>query len=274
MANYTSKGVTELFIRKDDQGLYDAFVSRTAESIFSDSNTSQEKKIATLLNMTEQNMAEIFSQFDIQRETVESSQKVIQNYVHLMTEEPKTLALILRLVSHGEYLYYHSIAVGIFSIILAKATGQFDQKTIEIVGLGGFFHDIGNSQLPKEIYEKELGLTPEQTELKRSHCKVGMQMLENTPNLPDEVRWIVYQHHEEPYGQGYPNQLSDQAIYYPAKIVGLVDEFSTLLSHRQGVPAHSPERAIEILLSQPKQFDQKLVRLLGSIFLRSVTRAA
>ncbi|MBC7693620.1 MAG: HD domain-containing protein [Methylotenera sp.] len=274
LASYSGKGVTELFIRAEDKGLYDIFISRTAESIFADASTSQEKKIATLLNMTEQNMAEIFSQFDLGQETVDSSQKVIHNYVTLMTQEPKTLATILRLVSHGEYLYYHSIAVGIFSIILAKATGQFDQKTIEMVGLGGFFHDIGNSHLPREVYEKEQGLLVEQLDLKKTHCKLGLQMLENTPNVPDEVRWIVYQHHEEPGGRGYPNQLTASAIYYPAKIVGLVDEFSCLISQRPGRSALTADKAIEFLRSRPDQFDADLVKLLGSVFLRAMSQAA
>ena len=33
----------------------------------------------------------------------------------LITRKTKTLGVLLKLVSHGEYLYYHSIAVAIFS---------------------------------------------------------------------------------------------------------------------------------------------------------------
>src|SRR6218665_1339803 len=58
LAQYIQKGVRELYIRKEDKATFDAFVARTAQKIFDDATTPQEKKIAVLLNMTEQNMAE------------------------------------------------------------------------------------------------------------------------------------------------------------------------------------------------------------------------
>ena len=242
LADYTRKGVTDLYIKQTDEAAFQTFITRTTDQIFADPTTTQEKKIATLLNMTEQNMAEVFSQFDIPEETAEATCKVIKNYVELMTQNPQSLALILRLVSHGEYLYYHSIAVGIFSIFIAKATGQFDQKTIEMIGVGGFMHDIGLSQMPRELLEKAVGLTPDEEAIKNSHAKIGLQMIEKTPNIPDEVRWIVYQHHEQPDGKGFPNQLAAKAIYYPAKIVGVVDTFSALISQRPGSTICVPVR--------------------------------
>ena len=51
-------------------------------------------------------------------------------------------------------------------------------------------------------------------------------MIENTQNIPDEVRYIVYQHHEQPCAKGYPNGLGGPVIYYPAKIVALADGLS------------------------------------------------
>jgi len=268
LAQYIQKGVTELFIRPEDEPLYKKFVTRTAESIFNDPETSHEKKIATLLNMTEQNMAEIFTQLNVPDDTATKTQRVVKNYVDLMIEKPKTLALILKLVSHGEYLYYHSIAVAIFSMFIAKASGQFNQRLLEIVGMGGFLHDIGFTQIPKEILNSSEELSPVQWKVIRSHPKVGLKMLEGTPTVPDEVRYIVYQHHEQPSGHGYPNGLRNAVIYYPAKIAAIADGFSALISKRPFRPAYSVEQAIRILQSQTGKHDKELLRLLASVFLR------
>ncbi len=259
----------ELFIKTEDQAAYRAFVQRTADSIFNDPNTPTEKKIATLLNMTEQNMAELFSQTGIPEETAESTQRVVKNYVQLMVENPKTLAVILRLVSHGDYLYYHSIAVAVFSMFVAKASGQFNQRMLELVGMGGFLHDIGCTKLPKEVICATSDLSAEQWIEMRSHPKLGLQMIESTPNIPDEVRYIVYQHHEEPGGQGYPNGLRSPVIYYPAKIVAIADAFSALISKRPFRPAYTPDQAIAILQKEVGKHDRDLVGMLGTIFLRS-----
>jgi putative nucleotidyltransferase with HDIG domain len=266
LAQYIQKGVKELYIRAEDEAAYKAFISRPAQEIFSDPNTPQEKKIATLLNMTEQNMAEIFSQFAIEDETAQSTQKLLTNYVELMAREPSTLTVILRLVSHGEYLYYHSIAVSIFSMFLAKATGQFNQQLLELVALGGFLHDIGCTQLPKEIICSPDELTSSEWEEMKSHPKIGLKMIENTQTIPDEARYIVYQHHEEPGGRGYPNSIRGNVIYYPARIVAVADAFSALISKRPFRPAYSVDEALRIIKEQTGKYDPELVQILTSIF--------
>ena len=270
LAQYIMKGVRDLYIRTEDAAAFAEFVSRTAESIFNDPGTTQEKKIATLLNMTEQNMAELFISTNINEEMAESSQKVVKNYVNMLGEDPKSLAIILKLVSHGDYLYYHSIAVAIFSLFIAKATGQFNQRMLELVGMGGFLHDIGSTLLPKDVICSPTELTPEQWKLMRSHPKLGLHMIENTTNIPDEVRYIVYQHHEEPSGLGYPNGLHNQVVYYPAKIVAVADSFSALISKRPFRPAYTVEQAIQILQKEAEtgKYDKDLVKILASMFLR------
>lgn len=274
LAQYIQKGIHHLYILKADEEQYKAFVSVTAESIFLDPSTSPEKKIATLLNMTEQNIAETFSQFNVDEETAKSTQKLIHSYVDLMTEKPNTLGMILKLVSHGEYLYYHSIAVSIFSMFIARATGQFNKQMVELIGLGGFLHDIGCTQLPKEVVNSPTDLTVEQWKLMHSHPKLGLKMIENTKTLPEEVRFIIYQHHEEPSGQGYPNGIRSSVIYYPAKIVALADTFSALISKRPFRPAYSVEEAIHIIEKATGKFDKDLVKMLPAIFLRPDRRQA
>jgi len=274
LAQYIQRGVTHLYIHPNDFESYKTFISKPAHVVFSDPGTSQERKIASLLNMTEQNMAEIFTQVKMEEETAVNAQRLIKSYVDLVTTSPQTLAIILKLVSHGEYLYYHAIAVSIFSMFIAKASGQFNQRMLEIVGLGGFFHDIGYTQVPREILYSPGELTPDQWKLMRSHPKLGLKMLEGTKTIPDEVRYIVYQHHEEPSGRGYPNSLHGPVIYYPAKIVALADGFSALISKRPFRPPYSVEQAIKIIQDATGKYDRDLVKIMASVFLVRQRQAA
>ncbi|MCC7441764.1 MAG: HD domain-containing protein [Bdellovibrionales bacterium] len=269
LANYIQKGVTQLYIRQEDLDAYRKFIERTADSIFQDPKVSTERKIASLLNMTEQNMAEVFSQAEVSKETADSARKVVNNYVSLMLDDPKTLAIILNLVSHGEYLYYHSIAVSVFSLFVAKASGQFNRRTFEMIGMGGFLHDVGYTQIPKDILESEKELTPEQWEVMKQHPTIGLRMIESTPNIPDEVRYMVYQHHEYPNAKGYPNKLRNAVIYHPAKIVEIADSFSALISNRPFRKAYSVAEALKIIQSETGKHDAQLVKILTQIFSRS-----
>ena len=274
LESYIEKGVTSLFVLKKDSDLYNAFISVTAEQIFLNPSTSPEKKIATLLNMTEQNIAETLSHLQVDDETAQSTQKIIHNYVDLMTQKPNTLSIILKLASHGEYLYYHSVAVAIFSMFIARATGQFNKKMIELIGLGGFLHDIGMTKLSPEVTNSPTDLTPEQWKEMHTHPKVGLQMVEKNKIIPEEVRYIIYQHHEEPSGHGYPNAIRGSVIYYPAKIVALADAFSALISKRPFRAAYTVEEAIKIIEKTNGKFDKDLIKMLPAIFLRSERKIA
>jgi putative nucleotidyltransferase with HDIG domain len=271
LAQYIQKGITKLYIHKDDESAYQAFVARPAYAVFNDPATSPEKKIATLLNMTEQNMSELFSQINVREETAESTKLVIRGYVELMTKNPHTMVTILKLVSHGDYLYYHSIAVAIFSLFIAKASGQFNRQTLEFVGLGGFLHDIGSTQLSKDIVCSPENLDAREWGLIHEHPKIGLKMLEDTLGIPKEVRYIVYQHHEYPNGLGYPNQLAARSIYYPAKVVSLADSFSALISKRPFRQAYRVEDALRIIVSESGKFDPELVRIICSVFSQNNT---
>jgi putative two-component system response regulator len=140
---------------------------------------------------------------------------------------------------------------------------------LEHIGMGGFLHDVGATHLPKEIVCSPTELDAEQWVEMRAHTTLGMRMLEGTPNIADEVRYIVYQHHEEPGGKGYPNGLLGPVIYYPAKIVALADAFSALISKRPFRAAYTVEQAIHLLeAGSGQKHDRELVHLMASIFLR------
>ena len=266
LASYAQKGIKEAFIKKTDEAIYKDFLAHPPIELLKDTNVPNEKKIAVLLNITEQNLAEIFCNLKVEDEVVKSTTKVIKGYVDLLVESPRSLAMILNLVSHGEYLYYHSIAVSIFSIFLGKATGLLDPKTLNIVGLGGFLHDIGHSLIPNEINEAPRELTAAEWEVIKSHPKLGLDMLAESDNIPDEVKYIVYQHHEHPSADGYPNQLKAAAIYYPAKIVSIADSFSSLISKRPYRPAFTIPQALKVLQNDMHRYDKPLVELMTSIF--------
>jgi HD-GYP domain-containing protein (c-di-GMP phosphodiesterase class II) len=271
LAQYIQKGVQKLYIRAEDEAHYRTFIARSSSELFDDPSTPPEKKIALLLNMTEQNMAEVFSQLNVSQEAAESTQRVVRGYVDLLTKSPQSLALLLKLVSHGEYLYFHAISVAIFSLFIGKATGQFNQRTLELLAMGGFLHDIGCTQLPKEITSSAHDLTQEQWALMHEHPKLGLRMIEETPLIPEEVRHVVYQHHEEPGGGGYPNGLQEAAIYYPSKIVALADVFSALISKRPFRPAYSVEEALNLIQGEQaktNKFDRDLVAIVTAVFSR------
>jgi len=269
LAHYLQQGVKELFIAKEDEGLYKEYLTYNIHGVVTDEHFPQEKRIAALINLTEQNLAELFTLVSVPKDTAESAQKLVESYVTYMSEQPQTLALILNLVRHGEYLYYHSVAVSVFSLFLAKASGQFNQEMLEKIGLGGFLHDIGIDEKLDEITNSPNDLTHQEWEKIKEHTRAGLNMIKNTEGISEDVKFIVYQHHEEPSGQGYPNRLKAKNIYYPAKFVAVADAFSALISERPFRKAYTIEEAIEILEKTRGKHEAEIVKLLRPVFLKN-----
>jgi putative nucleotidyltransferase with HDIG domain len=266
LAQYIQKGVQQLFIRSEDEPAYREYIQRSPESVFRDPSVADSKKVAVLLNMAEQNIAELFHVIKITDEAAATSSKIVKNFIKLMADNPKTLATLLKVASHGEYLYYHSISVAVVSMFLAKASGQATPRMLEVCGLGGFLHDVGLTLLPKEIVDSPTDLSAAQWREMRSHPKLGIKMMDGLPNIPDEVRYIIFQHHEEPGGSGYPSGLRGPVIFYPAKIVGLADSFCALITRRPFREAYTIEQALGIIQHEVGKYDREQVQLLTAIF--------
>lgn len=262
---YIQKGVTHLYILSEDQDKCNEYMKQTSENLLNDPKVTHDKKLAHLINLTDQVCTDLFSQVEVPNEIALKTKKLVQNFVNVLNTDPKTMSILIKLASHGDYLYYHSIATSVFAMMIARAMGTLDQRMVEIVGLGGFLHDIGHTKLPKNITESQKDLSPKEWKEMRSHSKIGLTMLEKTSTLPDEVRYIVYQHHEALGGVGYPNGLRGDAIYLPARIVAVADGFSALVSKRPFRAAYSVSQAIQILENENQKYDPNIVSVLSAV---------
>ena len=265
LSQYESRGVLALYVRKSELQNYRSHVARSAEQLLSDINTPDERRISLIINVTEQALADAFTQVRVSEATAREVRQVVQRYVDLMLASPRSLALMLKLVSHGDYLYYHSIAVSVFALLLARSSGQLHTDDLEIVGLGGFLHDIGHIASPRELLEAPRKLTPDEFKILQGHVDEGIDRIKETMDLPREVIHIIYQHHEQPDGHGYPNGLKEKALSHPARFVQIADCFSALISTRPWRKAYTVPQAVRILLDEGEKHDRRLVALLSNL---------
>jgi hypothetical protein len=114
--------------------------------------------------------------------------------------------------------------------------------------------------------EEKSDLNAEEWREIKTHPELGKRLVDNVDGMPDEVKLIIGQHHEQPNGNGYPNHLYKNEIYYPAKIVTIADTFTALIlprTYRKKV--YNQKEAIELLLYDRGRFDQNMVNALGEI---------
>jgi HD-GYP domain-containing protein (c-di-GMP phosphodiesterase class II) len=129
-------------------------------------------------------------------------------------------------------------------------------QTLEKLALGGLLHDVGLKELPRELLEKSRHLmSAEEVQTYETHVYRGVEILQSMPSVPEEVIAMLFEHHENAIGQGYPRKLRDFKMNPLAKVVALADAFADMtLKNPQNSNIKTPEEAInyiEVTLGQP-----------------------
>jgi putative nucleotidyltransferase with HDIG domain len=158
----------------------------------------------------------------------------------------------------------HSKRVTAFTIAISRAIGLAADE-IRVIARGAFLHDVGKMAIPDAILRKPAKLTPEETTIMREHCHRGYQMLRKIPFLKEAAE-IVYAHHENWDGSGYPRGLKGDEIPLGSRIFSLADTLDAIRSDRPYRPAQPfPAARAEILKWSGRQFDPNVVKTFLSI---------
>jgi diguanylate cyclase (GGDEF)-like protein len=156
------------------------------------------------------------------------------------------------------YFVKHNKDVAGFSIMLAKKI-KLSGERIDKIHKAALVHDIGKAGIPKKITLKNSRWDEDEFEKFKQHSVIGADILSSVPPLSGLAEAVKY-HHERWDGKGYPEGLRGKETPLEARIVGLADAFTALLSDRYHRSAHTKEEAEQILQdSSGIQFDPALV---------------
>ncbi|MCB0350555.1 MAG: HD domain-containing protein [Bdellovibrionales bacterium] len=272
---YEDKTVEYLWVKRADYALFARNNMTIAGVIVTQNNLNVSQKSQVL----GQAASTVFLELEhagMGFETYSHSKQIVEATVAL-TENHRDLSdLLLGLKECSDELLRHSLAVSYVSILIAHTLGWENKQTLEKLTLGALLHDIGLKVLPPDIIAKPKGrMTYEENLQYEQHPYKGMQMLLSLGIVPDDVIAIVYEHHENAIGQGYPRKLRNIKIHPLAKVVALADEFCNLTMKNPNCPVpKSPREAlltIEHTMGQPhnKEAFRALQLVVNKEFARS-----
>lgn len=267
LRTYENKEVHYLWVRKQD---YSKLVKSNlviAGVVVQHQALDARQKTFVLTNVANQ----VFRQLDnvgISFEAYSQSKQIVEATISLAENHRDLSQLFAGLAEVSDDLLRHSMAVCCVSTLIAHAMKWDSRPTVEKLALGALLHDIGKKALPPDLMNKaKAQMTYEETQIYESHPYKGMQMLISLGVVPDDVISIVYEHHENALGMGYPRKLRNAKMHPLARIVALADEFVnlTIKNPNCGVPK-SPREAlmiIDVTMGQP--YAKDVFRALSSI---------
>ncbi len=157
---------------------------------------------------------------------------------HLATIEALALAIEARDgTSHNDLHRFRAYVEGLGASVGMSAPELIALRTAALL------HDVGNLAVPENILSKTTRLTQEEFEKVKTHSRIGEAIIRSVP-FPSPVSPIVLGHHERWDGRGYPLGLRGQDIPVGARILAVVDCFTSLLADRPHRPARTFAEAI------------------------------
>jgi len=172
--------------------------------------------------------------------------------------EETLLGLVAALDLREHNTRLHSQRVREYTELIADRLGV-DEKMKREIGFGALLHDVGKIAVPDQILLKPGKLTDQEWKEMRKHPEAGYRIVKRIGFLKDAAE-IVYAHHEQFDGSGYPRGIKNETIPFGARMFMVADVYDALTSER---PYRSPmtyeEAAAEIKKLRGTHFDPVVV---------------
>lgn len=158
----------------------------------------------------------------------------------------------------------HSVHTAMLAMSMGATLG-LDRTTLRELGLGCMIHDAGMLRINGQSFQNRRVVGPDEFSEITKHPLRTFDLLERyLDQVPAASRMVAYQIHERCDGSGYPRGRFGAQIHPLAKIAGVADAFTALVSRRPYRAGMLPYHALVKMLQDVGQglYDAQIVRAL------------
>lgn len=222
---YRSKGLGHFHIKKEDFKKLVDFSMGISKMLQQNQSVPTEKKLRFMRYTSEVILEHCFVD-DMNKASFEEAHEFFKTSMALFSENTETFSLLDILNGHSDSIYAHSLGVSLYSVIIAKKLNFTSPQTVFKLAMAGLFHDIGKKEIDKRILETARPqLSVADRKMYESHVQRGRDIMQTIPNVPQDVIQMIYEHHEDEVGQGYPSATAKNRMHPLSSVIHLADKF-------------------------------------------------
>lgn len=257
------RGVSRLFLRKKDERAYRAYVEENITRMICDDLLPMEEACVLVYESSANIMDDVFRDPRAGR-NMQRAYNVVEATVTSILKDPAALWHMTGVAASDYQTYTHCVNVSMFLVgACQRVLGVDDPQTLKRIGTGAIFHDVGKSQIDREVLEKHPAkLTRDEAHAIRMHPAAGLELVEGHGEVSPTTASIIRWHHECMDGTGYPDGLSGERLGKVVRLAAIADVYDTLTTDRPHEPAMSAFEALQVMSTDMKgRLDPSLLQL-------------
>ena len=224
--NYKQKNLKYLYVRSEDFRELVYFNLNLAKVVQQASQISREKKI-NFMKYTGEVVLEHTFIHGVDEESFEAARAFLGVSVEMLSGDDMCFNLLEHLNMHSTLLYAHSLGVAMYSVMIARKMEIHSMPVFFKLSLAGLYHDIGKKEIALEILDKpRVCLNYGERQIIETHTTRSKEILGTIKTIPSDVIRMVYEHHEDNIGQGFPQRLKKTEVHPLSKILATANIFA------------------------------------------------
>lgn len=172
--------------------------------------------------------------------------RAVQPALESVLRNPNALAWTVFSRKRDSEKYNRAVGTAIWCLMFGRQLG-FERQLLEDLAMGGMLLDIGSARIPPSIAATSGELSEEQHKLLKEHVELGVEVLDFSMGVRDNVTDMVRCHHERADGSGYPQGLRGNSIPVFGRIAAIADSYDAMTSdnpYSRPMAAYDAARAL------------------------------
>jgi putative nucleotidyltransferase with HDIG domain len=255
--------VHTVYIRAQERGRYNQYLEHHLPAVIASPDVAPKRK-ASLLYSVSTNVVQDCLTDPRSEAIVPRTKRVAESTIDFVLKSDKSLGQLATIMATDYYTYTHSINVSVFAVALAHKAGVAKDDLTDLTA-GAMLHDIGKSQVPKDLLVKDGPLDADEYRQMQQHVVLGERLLTAHRAMTPLAMLPVKQHHEKLDGSGYHRGLANEQVHLFGRIVAIADCFDAMTTNRSYQKAMKP---FDALLTMRTKFNGGFDQTLLETFIR------
>lgn len=227
IANFAKKGATHIYMNSKDFAKYTDLQFAIASTI--NIRPIDAVRKTKIMNHLIASVGQSFLAGSVESKTFSNALTAFESYTQVAISNTQLENILSHLTNSSPDLIEKSSIKAMISSLIANLWKWNSPKVQSRIILAALMCDISLKDKPQLVKKNRIDYTADERGQYENHPFESFKLLNQIPDMPEEIAIVALQHHENSSGLGFPQRLSKDKLHSYSKLIHCVGEFIEVL---------------------------------------------